>query len=429
MLYAAIARRDITPPLGTVLFGYPNRRPAKSVADKLTVDALVLRDGERIVVIVSAAILLFDNERCQLLRNQISEKINVPVEQIFLHAIHTHSAPETGRIPGWSFINLPYCTDVLEPAILEACQEAAENLVPVKMGVASGLSDVGINRRQMLRDGSIILGQNPWGTFDPVMTVLSFRSEEKIIANLVHYGCHCTAAGDNDEITRDWAGVMIDRMEVVSGGTTMFINGCEGDVGPRLSNGTTAHSTPYLYETGERAAHDAVRIWKEIREYRDVDLETATGLQALDYQPLPSISEAEAEAEKIRAKLSTDALDVLQLSYLEAVLEVLHSGEKLPTQRITEQTLLRIGGVVLIPFEYEMFCGVSLRLREHSKMPYTLCMSNTNGYYSYFPTKDQIPLGGYEIIDRKSAGPYVLADDADDQIVEANLQIIEKLKP
>ena len=82
MLYAAIARRDITPPLGTVLFGYPNRRPAKSVADKLTVDALVLRDGERIVVIVSAAILLFDNERCQLLRKQISEKINVPVEML-----------------------------------------------------------------------------------------------------------------------------------------------------------------------------------------------------------------------------------------------------------------------------------------------------------------------------------------------------------
>ncbi|MBQ8731412.1 MAG: hypothetical protein IJY82_01100 [Oscillospiraceae bacterium] len=428
MLYAGHSRKDITPPLGTILFGYPNRRPAKEVLDPLTVDALALRDGEKFAIIVSAAILLFDNDRVKLLRARISEEIGIPVESLFLHAIHTHSGPESGLIPGWSSVNEEYCQQILEPTTLEACKEAWANLEPAQLGVASGNSDAAVNRRQVFRDGTIGLGQNPWGTFDPNMTVLTLRGENGIIANLVHYGCHCTAAGANDEITRDWAGVMIDRMEEITGGKTMFINGCEGDVGPRLSNGSTAHSTPYLFEMGERAAHDAVRIWNTIREYRDAELQLQSGTQALDYCPLPDREAVIAEMENIRTRGGLEAMNVLQMTHLEKVLEVLDSNQDYPRQRVTRQTVLKLGPVVFIPFEYEMFCGVSLRLREHSGMPYTLCMSNTNGYLSYFPTKDQIPLGGYEIEDRKAAGAFVLADYADDQIVEANLQIIDAMK-
>ncbi|MBR6794772.1 MAG: hypothetical protein IKM52_01530 [Clostridia bacterium] len=43
---------------------------------------------------------------------------------------------------------------------------------------------------------TIVFGQNPWGVFNPCMTVISFRTEEgKPYANLVHYGVHLTAAG------------------------------------------------------------------------------------------------------------------------------------------------------------------------------------------------------------------------------------------
>ena len=45
------------------------------------------------------------------------------------------------------------------------------------------------------------------------MTVVSFKDyNQKPVASIVHYGAHCTAAGMNTEISRDWAGVMIDRL-------------------------------------------------------------------------------------------------------------------------------------------------------------------------------------------------------------------------
>ena len=72
------------------------------------------------------------------------------------------------------------------------------------MGVANGNSFVGINRRELTEENKIKLGQNPWGCFNPKMTVISFADEHgTAVANMIHYGAHGTAAGKNQEITRD----------------------------------------------------------------------------------------------------------------------------------------------------------------------------------------------------------------------------------
>ena len=73
------------------------------------------------------------------------------------------------------------------------------------------------------------------------MTLISIRNCESKegILNLIHYGCHGTSVGDNSEITRDWSGIMIDRVEQETGVLTAFWNGAIGDVGPRITNGKT----------------------------------------------------------------------------------------------------------------------------------------------------------------------------------------------
>lgn len=107
----------------------------------------------------------------------------------------------------------------------------------------------------MARDGVVDFGQNPWGQQDKRMTVIAFQTPDGApIANVVHYGAHCTAAGTNTEITRDWAGVMIDRLEAESGAPTLFLNGAAGDVGPRLTNGKTKATSNYVMELGSVAA-------------------------------------------------------------------------------------------------------------------------------------------------------------------------------
>ena len=115
------------------------------------------------------------------------------------------------------------------------------------MGLAVGDSSIGVNRRQLNSQNKIMLGQNPWGPYDPKMTVISFADEDGIVvANIVHYGMHGTCAGKNHEISRDWSGVMIDEVERVSGAVTAFFNGAEGDVGPRLTNKKTTGDITYV---------------------------------------------------------------------------------------------------------------------------------------------------------------------------------------
>jgi len=174
------------------------------------------------------------------------------------------------------------------------------DLRPAQLGIGTTRSDIGINRRQLNRDGSISLGQNPWGPYDPEMTVLSFRTpDKKPIVNLVHYCCHGTAAGKNPEVTRDWSGPMVDCLEEQSGALTVFFDGAEGDIGPRLPNGKTTGSLKLAQDLGARAGIDAVRAWRGVSEYRDVAVKAITREIRLPYKPLPDLATARAEMAKL----------------------------------------------------------------------------------------------------------------------------------
>ena len=59
---------------------------------------------------------------------------------------------------------------------------------------------------------------NPWGPFDPTMTVIRVQGESGPIGTIVHYGAHPTTFVSSTRIiTRDWPGVMADRVEKLSG--------------------------------------------------------------------------------------------------------------------------------------------------------------------------------------------------------------------
>jgi hypothetical protein len=62
-----------------------------------------------------------------------------------------------------------------------------------------------------------------------------------------------------------------------------------------------------------------------------------------------------------------------------------------------EQTLLRLGDVVLVSFPYELFTAIGMAIRNASPFPHTLPLSLTNGRGCYFITEDAIPFGGYEV--------------------------------
>jgi len=426
-LYAGAGSAIITPPLGTLLSGYAPGRPGTIVGDDLTTDALALRCGDTTALLISVHVGVIENYKYPVLRQQVSDATGVPYENIVIAATHTHSGPMTATVSGWSTVNLEYFETILEPAVSKAAKQAVDALTPVTTGVGVVQSDVAANRRQLFRNGEIGLGQNPWAPYDPNMTVISFRGEDgKTVANIIHYSAHATGCGASDEISRDWPGPMVDALTAQTGAITVFLNGAIGDTGPRLSNGQTTGNYKLAMELGAKAGIDAVKAWRSIRDYRELDMEVINGEIRLPNEPLPS---REFIEEQLKNYPNPDELYGMPkaeyINYSDMLAEY-DSGEPLKTHFCYDQTIIRLGPVVFVPFRHEIFVEIALRLRAYSPYQYTLSVTNANGAYAYFPNKEQICRGGYEIAARKLLNTYILADNADDEVIDQNLTLMEK---
>ena len=91
------------------------------------------------------------------------------------------------------------------------------------------------------------------------------------------------------------------------------------------------------------------------------------------------------------------------------------------------QTIIQLGPVAFIPFPGEPFSEIVLRLREQSPFQHTLCASTTNGSLGYFVTRESLHRGGYEVWVGKAYGAYILAENIDDVLIEANLKLLSEL--
>ncbi|MCL2815090.1 MAG: neutral/alkaline non-lysosomal ceramidase N-terminal domain-containing protein [Oscillospiraceae bacterium] len=424
-LRIGVGKRDITPKVGRPLFGYRPDIFSKSVNDALTATAVAFCQNDTKAMIISATLGVFKTELADKIQRVITEKTKIP--HVILSATHTHSGPNTSGITGWGDIDHEYCDDILLPRLTEAAAEAACSLRDAKLGIGVVKSRVGINRRQHGADGKISLGQNPWGIYDDTMTVLRFAEPcGKPLASIVHYGAHCTAAGANTEITRDWAGFMLDRLEKESGAPAAFINGGFGDVGPRLSNGATTGDISHAGEIGGMAALDAVLAWKNSKNTEPANLSVKTGELIL---PLKARLPRE-EAQKLFEQTNENAVNIeaQKHRYYKNVLASYQNKEPEEKQLIIPQTLVSLGNVVFVPFMFEVFSEITMRLRHYSPYEHTLCMGTANGYEHYLPSQDQLCRGGYEVGMFQTSRVQSLCDNTDDIIIRENLKLMENMK-
>ncbi len=427
-LFLGVSRVNITPEVGCCLYGYAPDVISESVHDDLTAIAFYFKSGATEALLLSLSLCSIKTELSDEIVSLVEERYGIPKGNCIIHCIHTHSGPNVSGDFGWGDVDRKYYNDTLLPCVMRGIGEAKSSPVAVKMAVATGESFIGINRRQIYPDNKVHLGQNPWGAFDPKMTVISFADEEgRVVANIVHYGMHGTCAGRNHEISRDWAGVMVDDVERVSGAVTAFFNGAEGDVGPRLTNGLTVGNCDITYAErhGAVAAHDAVRIYNKLGAYKDSDLSVFVGEVNVPLDKRIDYETAKKGYEEY--KENTVNVKAKKAYYYKTQMELYESGYVDKEYRSVPQTIIRIGDVAFISFPYELFSEIAMRIACEKKVPHTLSLSNTNGSEGYFVTEDQICRGGYEIDMFKTGYVQPYADNADWHLVKGTLENLDKL--
>ena len=425
-LLVGVGRRVITPPLGTMLQGYTPARPALAVHDDVRVTAFAFET-------VGQRALLFSVEMCNI-RVELIKKIKdtlmahtgVPAQNMIIACTHTHSSAHAT----WD-IEKPhnFVVDILIPRACEAARDALDSMRPAQMGVGCVDSDVAVNRRQIREDtGMAMLGQNPYGSYDPAMTVVAFREPDGTpIGNLIHYGCHNTASGKNDEITRDWAGVMVDRLEEKSGAVTAFINGCAGDCGPRLPNGKTTGDLQMAMELGEKAGQDAISGWQNIERWENAPLRVLCAPISLPLQDVGTADDVMKQAQALGDPATLKGTVLSSYNHLVERAEYLRAGNVPPKEQVIDHTFFVLGNLLMQAIPFEPFSLLTLRIKDGSPFRHTLCVGYANGSLSYFPSMDQLIRGGYEVRMFRTVNLIPFADDSEQHYVTGSLRHIRSL--
>ena len=434
-LRAGVGRADITPPLGTPLTGYPDpyqKRRAESVRDPLHATALCVQQGDVRSIVISVDTAVIDDVYVAKIREGVAAQTGIAAEHILVCATHSHSTPRVHTTWGWGMPNEQYADEQLVPGAIEAARQSAAHPVPVRLGVGACESETAVNRRPLTEAHQAVLGQSAWGMVDRCMTVLRFDGAQGPVANVVHLGAHATVfGGGSKQVSRDWPGVMVERLEQVTGAPTLFVNGASGNAAPQTSSGkATGDGEIAMWEAGGRAALDAVRTWRSVKDFRDAPLRVHSQSFELPYRPLPGGDEAHAQLQAAEADKDKPGRGMCEYMHWRAVVAALDEqaqGGAPVTGKHYQQTLLALGPVVMVPFPGEPFAELSLRLREVSPFQHTLCAGTSCGNNGYFWSQEQLCRGGYEPWVGKAFGAHLLAEHIDDVLVDENTRLLSAL--
>jgi hypothetical protein len=142
-LLAGTGRSDISPAPGTPQGGWGAQTHQRGIGTDLPLyaTALVLKDPLKSVAIIDLDSIGFDPEFTGRILDSVAGLTGLPRENIRLSCTHTHSGPNTFRLPviteGRDMI-LEYM-NALPLRISGAVWQAQQNLRPVRIGAASVL--------------------------------------------------------------------------------------------------------------------------------------------------------------------------------------------------------------------------------------------------------------------------------------------------
>lgn len=362
-LMAGVAKSDITPPVGGLMYGYGARgkNVSTGVHDPLYAKAIVLRNGQQHLVIVTLDLGTFTGDNLKRIKKQVARKTDLT--NILCIASHSHSAP--GLQVDFPSKRAPYHED-MEAKVSDAIIRASENLQPAKVGVGHGSVEEGFNRRRIV-DGK---AEMFWTNRDRVATspvdyslglIRVDDTSGKPIAHLVNFQCHPVILGpENLEISADYPGYMMTMAEDALGGQVMFMQGAAGDINPFWDKTPPSEGAfEQAEKMGHAVAEEVIRVSKTIQSSKSD----------------PAIN-FHTEIVPLAGRLDKERED--------------------PDAHLAEVNTVLIGNdLALATFPGEFFVEHGLNLKAGSHIKNTFFIGYCNDRLRYFPTIKACAEGGY----------------------------------
>ncbi|PYX28451.1 MAG: hypothetical protein DMG77_15780 [Acidobacteria bacterium] len=398
-LKAAVAKVDITPPIGLPMYGFLDRikegKVSTGVSDPLYARVLILEVSEKRLALVTLDLgRTFNAAGIEWLRKAIAASSGISF--LIVNASHTHSGPNlldeypSGQAPAWEI-------EILNK-IAATVHEASGRLVEAHLGTGYGSVYIGYNRRVVSSDGRVTMlwsnpGMEPTSPLDPRVSVLRVDDTGgKPLAILVNYACHPVVLGaDNTKYSADFVAVMASTVEAALEGSPIcfFLQGGDGDINPYYATTPLREDATAKRDwTGRRLGEEAARIARTIRT-------EASSPATIDFTD-----------DVINFPLRWDATtlrDSLLKTFGPRIFED-HAGTLVhdpPPDHLELHVITLLLGkrIAFVGMPGEPFVNFQINWRDRCPVPDVFFLGYTNGYFDYLPTIDAAAEGGYGAAD------------------------------
>lgn len=377
------AEADITPKIPVTLIGF-NRtdNTSRGILDSLMAQVSVWEHKE-ICCLVAIDNIGFNKKEANLLRDMIGATIGTSREKVMLSFSHTHAAANVD-------VEKAYY-DKLCQKICSAAERAKASMSEVSVGWDNVQADIGNNRRESSDKIDRRVG---------ILKACSSNTNElKLI--ILRLTAHCNVLKrDNHLISADYFGAVRKAFAEKYHCPIMVIQGSAGNIASKYYRATF---TP-IDGRGEAYINcdDALEnMAQEVRKKVDpilnaINTKPGTAVYAYSkYITLQSKVPNMEEAHKI-ADEAQKYCGINGQKWLEKIESFHNEGISFQEERLEIQYFC-IGDWRLCGIPNETMTEFALETERLLKDPFFYFNGYTNGCTSYFPTKEEYDLGGYEV--------------------------------
>jgi hypothetical protein len=400
VLRAGTAKIDITPEKPVKMAGYASRTElSQGVHDPLSARVVAFENNGKRLVLVSTDLIGFYDGTAEKLRSAILDEFKLEPSELFLTAIHTHSAPSPTINKEKGHPNNVEYTENLKRKLTEAIRSALNNMGPVNVGCGVGYCPIGANRRELnispSGQSSIRLGRNPYGPTDKEVLVTKLaKPDGDAIAALFDYATHATCLGPkNYAISGDVLGLAEQFVEKIlgEGKIAPAFAGASGNIDPWFRVLPAFNNEPgWIPEPvllGTMLGEEVVHVYRAIETVRGGG-EINTAFTILK---LPSKPSDETAAKK-----------------------------DLPPTPLAI-TAGRVGDIAFVGIGCEVLTEIGLAIKSASPYKHTFVIAHCNGAAGYLAPGHLHIEDGYEI----RSSPF--APSAADMVVKQAVAMLHKL--
>ena len=475
-LRVGAASTIINPPMGARKIGFRLfGDPITSIDDDIELGITVLQSKGVMIALIGCDLCLTTTEEANKFRDTVAEVLKIERDKVLLNLSHNHSA---GALRGHSgnpsseeelaVVN-EYQIGLIDK-IAHCTRAALANMKDARMATAWGAADLNVYRREW-SNGQDILGEVIGHPVDDSVGVIRFDDlNGKAIVTLFRYSCHPVVNGAaSPTLSADFPGPARRLVEGKVGGVAIFLQGCGGNLNPKVGIGYEKDCSESVYRVGTALGAEVVRIalglnthrfqserttlngvpnilfkpWQERTDHPEVTLAGAEEIVKFRYSPLPDEKYLRSQEEHWRKEIE-DRIARRALSWEIRSAKTTYAWITATLKRISDPNptddfiahALRIGDVALVGLGVEAFFETGEEIRAKSPIPETFVLGYSNGTIMYLPRKEDFPPGGWkypnthafpDLLPQVYCQPALWHPDSEQEAVSAALRALERV--